>query len=140
MNQIQRELYDCRTKAFNKEFPVGTRVLCSLFGKKVITTVEAPAFFVNIFIKVKVACYDTPVVITVIHKHIAVELMEVVELGEKIVKDAQQVLCDYLHPDGISKDETINRLQGLLDGQEQRTYIAALNRVKAKATILTWEA
>ena len=38
----------------------------------------------------------------------------------EIIERAQQILRDYLPPDGISKDEAITRLLDLFDGPEVR--------------------
>lgn len=37
-----------------------------------------------------------------------------------IIARAQEILTDYLHPAGISADNTLHRLLSLLDGPEQR--------------------
>lgn len=37
-----------------------------------------------------------------------------------IIARAQEILTDYLHPDGIGADNTLHRLLSLLDGPEQR--------------------
>ena len=42
----------------------------------------------------------------------------------KLIKDCQSVLADYLPPDGISKDQAIDRLLTLLDGPQSRAALA----------------
>ena len=42
----------------------------------------------------------------------------------RLIKDAQGILADYLPPDGLSKDEAINRLLTLLDGPQSRAALA----------------
>lgn len=50
-----------------------------------------------------------------------------------IVEHAQDILTEYLKPDGMSKDEAINQLLSLLDGPDQRAAQNAMRAALLKA-------
>lgn len=60
-------------------------------------------------------------------------LLEALEQSDALIVKAQGILNSYLPPDGISADEAISALLGLLDGPEQRAVQAATNEAIAKA-------
>lgn len=50
-----------------------------------------------------------------------------------LIADCQAVLASYLPPDGISKDECINQLLGLLDGPRSRAVLPPVDKPQPSA-------
>ena len=48
---------------------------------------------------------------------------EHLEMALALIDSCQKVLASYLPPDGITKDECINQLLGLLDGPRSRAVL-----------------
>ena len=66
---------------------------------------------------------DTEAILEKLHERKA-ELVKARDHLASLVTDAQAILADYLPPDGISKDEAIDRLLTLLDGPRSRVALS----------------
>jgi hypothetical protein len=58
-------------------------------------------------------------------------LKERVSTLETLVRQAQSILADYLVPDGLSEQETLSELLGLLDGPQSRAALSTKTPSKA---------
>ena len=61
------------------------------------------------------------------------EMKEALEKTNGIIIAAQSVLAEYLPPDGMSQDEAVNMLLGILDGPDQRDAQSACDAALSKA-------